>query len=200
MTTGDEQLVETLRLARDLCIGIGAFYVSPAGRVAFALSPVVTLPDVGNRIEMLAQACLTHPEARGRELFWNAEVTVEGESADDSLACVALPLRADREWLGLLGVVDTWLPELDDEQRTGLLRLAQGLARRLVADPVEAELSRAHSPRSEPLTYRVGGGRRDDPLTSSTAPDDAPGSVSSTGDGEASPWGHGQRAEPRAPS
>jgi diguanylate cyclase (GGDEF)-like protein/PAS domain S-box-containing protein len=139
MTSGDEQLVETLRLARDLCIGIGAFYVSPTGRVAFALSPVVTLPDVGNRIEMLAQGCLLHPEARGRELFWNAEVTDEGQSPDDSLACVAIPLRADREWLGLLGVVDTWLPELDDEQRTGLLRLSQSLARRLADSPVSPE-------------------------------------------------------------
>ncbi|HUZ10536.1 MAG TPA: diguanylate cyclase [Acidimicrobiales bacterium] len=139
MTSGDEQLVETLRLARDLCIGIGAFYVSPAGRVAFALSPVVTIPDVGNRIEVLAQSCLSHPEARGRELFWNAEMTDEGQSPDDSLACVAVPLRVNREWLGLVGVVDTWLPELDDEQRTGLLRLSQGLARRLAAEPDAAE-------------------------------------------------------------
>ena len=65
--------------------------------MAFTLSPVVTLPDVGNRIEMLAQECLAHPEARGRELFWNAEVTEEGQSTDDSLACVAIPLRVDRE-------------------------------------------------------------------------------------------------------
>ena len=144
MTSEDEQLVETLRLARDLCIGIGAFYVSPAGRVAFALSPVVTIPDVGNRIELLAQSCLSHPEARGRELFWNAEMTDEGQSPDDSLACVAVPLRANREWLGLVGVVDTWLPELDDEQRTGLLRLAQGLARRLSVDPDAIEQSAAH--------------------------------------------------------
>jgi diguanylate cyclase (GGDEF)-like protein/PAS domain S-box-containing protein len=139
MTSGDEQLVETLRLARDLCIGVGAFYASPSGRVAFALSPVITIPDVANRIEVLAQSCLSHPDARGRELFWNAEVTDEGQSPDDSLACVAVPLRADREWLGLIGVVDTWLPELDDEQRTGLLRLAQGLARRLAADPSTLE-------------------------------------------------------------
>jgi diguanylate cyclase (GGDEF)-like protein/PAS domain S-box-containing protein len=135
MTTGDEQLVETLRLARDLCIGIGAFYVSAAGRVAFTLSPAVSIPDVGNRIELLAQGCLSHPDARGRNLFFNAEMTGEGESPDDSLACVAVPLRADRQWFGLLGVVDTWLPELDDEQRTGLLRLAQALARRLAAAP-----------------------------------------------------------------
>ncbi len=130
-TTGDEQLVDTLRLARDLCIGIGAFCVSPAGRVAFALSPVATIPDVGNRIEMLARGCLSHPSARSRDLFWNAEIADEGDTDDDSLACVAMPLWAGGEWMGLLGVVDTWLPELDDEQRSGLKRLSQLLARRL---------------------------------------------------------------------
>ncbi|HLG66464.1 MAG TPA: diguanylate cyclase [Acidimicrobiales bacterium] len=130
-TTGDEQLVDVLRLARDLCIGIGAFCVWPEGRVAFALSPVATIRDVGNRIEMLARGCLSHPSARSKELFWNAELTDEGEAPEDSLACVAMPLWAGDEWVGLLGVVDTWLPELDDEQRSGLARLARLLARRL---------------------------------------------------------------------
>ena len=37
------------------------------------------------------------------------------------------------QYVGLLGVVDTWLPELDEEQRLGLLRLTQALADQLGA-------------------------------------------------------------------
>jgi diguanylate cyclase (GGDEF)-like protein/PAS domain S-box-containing protein len=134
MSIDDEQVLETLQLARDLCIGIGAFAVTPSGEVRSVQSPVATTPDIAGRIAALAQACLSHPDARGVEPFWNAEVVPSSESGYDTLACVAVPLHAGSQWLGLLGVVDTWLPELDHEQRVGLLDLAHGLAAQLAPD------------------------------------------------------------------
>lgn len=136
MSIDDERLHETLQLARDLCIGIGAFAVTPSGEVRSVQSPVATTPDITGRIAALAQACLSHPDARGVEPFWNAEVLPSSESGYDTLACVAVPLHAGGQWLGLLGVVDTWLPELDHEQRVGLLDIAHGLAAQMA--PTEA--------------------------------------------------------------
>jgi PAS domain-containing protein len=136
MSIDDERLHETLQLARDLCIGIGAFAVTPSGEVRSVQSPVATTPDITGRIAALAQACLSHPDARGVEPFWNAEVLPSSESGYDTLACVAVPLHAGGQWLGLLGVVDTWLPELDHEQRVGLLDIAHGLAAQMA--PAEA--------------------------------------------------------------
>ncbi|MHB1583255.1 MAG: diguanylate cyclase domain-containing protein [Acidimicrobiales bacterium] len=138
MSIDDEQLLETLQLARDLCIGIGAFAVTPSGEVRSAQSPVATTPGITGRIQALARACLSHPDARGAEPFWNAEVVPSSESGYDTLACVAVPLHAGGQWLGLLGVVDTWLPELDHEQRVGLLEIAHGLAARMA--PSEADV------------------------------------------------------------
>ncbi|MGH8997052.1 MAG: diguanylate cyclase domain-containing protein, partial [Acidimicrobiales bacterium] len=91
---------------------------------------------IGERVALLARSCLERPGAQGNELFWNAEILGEDESADDSLACVAVPIRAGAEWSGLLGVVDTWLPELDEEQRLGLLRLSQALGEQLARGAV----------------------------------------------------------------
>jgi diguanylate cyclase (GGDEF)-like protein/PAS domain S-box-containing protein len=47
-----------------------------------------------------------------------------------------VPIRVQNTYVGLLGVVDTWLPELDEEQRLGLLRLTQALADELAAGAV----------------------------------------------------------------
>ncbi|HXR54209.1 MAG TPA: diguanylate cyclase, partial [Acidimicrobiales bacterium] len=118
--------IATVRLARDLCMGMGAFVVSTRGDVRFELAAPGP-SGVGERVALLARSCLERPGAQGNEPFWNAEILGENESADDSLACVAVPIRAGTEWVGILGVVDTWLPELDEEQRLGLLRLAHGL-------------------------------------------------------------------------
>lgn len=146
MSMDDEQLVETLQLARDLCIGIGAFVVTPAGAVRSVQSPVATTPDISSRIEALARACLAHPDARGVEPFWNAEVMPSTESGYDTLACVAVPLHAGGQWLGLLGVVDTWLPELDQEQRLGLLDVARGLAEQMAEEAPPAPAPAAPVP------------------------------------------------------
>ncbi|HXW39478.1 MAG TPA: diguanylate cyclase [Acidimicrobiales bacterium] len=130
MENTQDQTIEAVRLARDLCMGMGAFVVSTRGDVRFEL----TAPGpagVGERVTQLARSCLERPGAQGNEPFWNAEILGEDESADDSLACVAVPIRAGTEWSGLLGVVDTWLPELDEEQRLGLLHLTQALGSQL---------------------------------------------------------------------
>jgi diguanylate cyclase (GGDEF)-like protein/PAS domain S-box-containing protein len=135
MENAEDQTIEAVRLARDLCMGMGAFVVSTRGDVRFELATPAPR-GVGERVTMLARSCLERPGAHGNEPFWNAEILGDDESADDSLACVAVPIRAGSEWSGLLGVVDTWLPELDEEQRLGLLRLTQALGDRLVSGQV----------------------------------------------------------------
>jgi diguanylate cyclase (GGDEF)-like protein/PAS domain S-box-containing protein len=131
MANTEDQTIEAVRLARDLCMGMGAFVVSTRGDVRFELASPGPR-GIGERVALLARSCLERPGAQGNEPFWNAEILGEDESADDSLACVAVPIRAGTEWSGLLGVVDTWLPELDEEQRLGLLRLSQALGEQLV--------------------------------------------------------------------
>ncbi len=125
----DTPIEESLRLARDLCLGVGAFYVTEAGSVFSNMSDVMRPDNADERVAALARTCLLHPSAHGTGLFWNAESADDGGPLQPewSLACVVAPVwRADR-WLGLLGVVDVWLPELDDEQRAGLLALAVGV-------------------------------------------------------------------------
>jgi diguanylate cyclase (GGDEF)-like protein/PAS domain S-box-containing protein len=119
----------TLRLARDLCLGVGAFFVTPAGTVFSSLSDVMRPEDAERRVAALARSCLSHPSARGKGLLWSAEPADEGDDThpDSSLACVVAPVWSGETWLGLLGVVDVWLPELDAEQRAGLLALAADL-------------------------------------------------------------------------
>ncbi len=117
-----------LRTAVDLCLGLGAFVVSMTGDVHVVVSDAMPPDDGARRIEVLARNCLSHPAARGRDLFWNAEVSTEAGSADRSLACVVVPAWSGDLEVGLLGVVDTWLPEPDTRQRAGLARLAADLA------------------------------------------------------------------------
>jgi diguanylate cyclase (GGDEF)-like protein len=117
-----------LRTALDLCLGIGAFVVSMTGVVRLVVSDAMPPEDGSRRIEVLARNCLSHPAANGHELFWNAEVSTEEGSADRSLACVVMPAWSGDLEVGLLGVVDTWLPEPDGHQRAGLARLAADLA------------------------------------------------------------------------
>ena len=131
---------DTLRLARDLCLGVGAFFVTPAGSVFSSTSGVTSPEQHEDRITALARSCLTHPSARGTSLFWSAEVAEEsvGPLPDTSLACVVAPVWSGPTWMGLLGVVDVWLPELDEEQRAGLLALAARLGDRQGPAPAAA--------------------------------------------------------------
>jgi len=152
MSSPEQGIDEVLRLARDLCMGTAAFAVSSSGALRYDLLAADPTPDLGPRVAALARSSLERPGARGSDAFWNAEVLGESDSADESLACVAVPVHANREWLGLLGVVDTWLPELDEEQRQGLVRLSQVLGERLAGDG--SELSPAS--RSEPAPSPVG--------------------------------------------
>jgi diguanylate cyclase (GGDEF)-like protein/PAS domain S-box-containing protein len=132
MATAEDRTTEAVRLARDLCMGLGGFVVSTTGEVRFELAEAGP-KGIGERVVALARSCLERPGSQGNEPFWNAEVLGEDESADDSLACVAVPVRARTEPVGLLGVVDTWLPELDEEQRLGLIRLSQVLGQQVAA-------------------------------------------------------------------
>ena len=118
---------EVLRTALDLCLGLGAFVVTMTGVVHPVLSDAMPPADGLRRIEVLARNCLLHPAARGRELFWNAEVSTEAGAADTSLACVVVPVWVGDTQRGLLGVADTWLPEPDEYQRAQLARLATAL-------------------------------------------------------------------------
>jgi diguanylate cyclase (GGDEF)-like protein len=133
MSSPEEGIDEVLRLARDLCMGTASFAVSSGGMLRYDLLPADPAIDLGPRVEALARSSLERPGARGTDAFWNAEILGESDSPDDSLACVAVPVHGDHQWLGLLGVVDTWLPELDEEQRQGLLRLSQVLGQRMAA-------------------------------------------------------------------
>lgn len=129
---------DVLQLALDLCVGTGAFMVTTSGDVHEVVSESMPPENGHRRIESLARSCLHHPGAHGREVFWNAEVMTEAVSADSSLACVVVPVWTADTQAGLLGVVDTWLPEPDDEQRAGLKALAQDLGRRLAAPELAA--------------------------------------------------------------
>jgi diguanylate cyclase (GGDEF)-like protein len=133
MSLPEEGIAEVLRLARDLCMGTASFVVTSDGSLRLDLLDADQPADLGPRVEALARSSLERPGARGTDAFWNAEILGESDSADDSLACVAVPVHGDHQWLGLLGVVDTWLPELDEEQRQGLIRLSQVLGQRLPA-------------------------------------------------------------------
>ncbi len=128
VTRETRSIDDGLRTALDLCLGLGAFIVSMTGAVDLVLSDAMPPDDGSRRIEVLARNCLSHPAARGHDLFWNAEVSTEAGSADRSLACVVMPVWSGDVELGLLGVVDTWLPEPDGYQRAGLARLAADLA------------------------------------------------------------------------
>lgn len=126
-----ESIEGALRTALDLCLGLGAFVVSMTGDVHRVVSDAMPPDDGWRRIEVLARNCLSHPAAHGRDLFWNAEVSTEAGAADRSLACVVVPVWSADTELGLLGVVDTWLPEPDGYQRAGLNRLASDLSQLL---------------------------------------------------------------------
>lgn len=119
---------DSLHLALDLCLALGAFVVGLTGAVHSVVSTAMLAEDGTRRIELLASSCLSHPAAHGRELFWNAEVSTEADAADRSLACVVVPIWAGATQVGLLGIVDTWLPEPDEEQSDGLRSLAEVLA------------------------------------------------------------------------
>lgn len=162
----DTSIDETLRLARDLCLGVGAFFVTPAGTVFSSMSDVMRPEDAESRVAELARSCLVHPAAHGSNLFWSAEEADSGESAspDSSLACVVVPVRAASTWVGLLGVVDVWLPELDQEQRAGFVTLARRLAEQLPpmapsqagAPPTASERDGQATPRyAEPFVGEV---------------------------------------------
>lgn len=126
---------ETLGLARDLCLGVDSFFVTGTGNVWSIMSGALQPDDAQRRVADLARSCLSHPSARGHDPFWSAETGDDDSEvlADSSLACVVIPVWHGPAWVGLLGVVDVWLPELDQEQRSGLQALADDLAAHLRA-------------------------------------------------------------------
>jgi len=122
------RLGSALRLARNLCAGIAAFYMAPTGEMRLSLSSAMSAPDLAERTGALARACLEHPGAQGTEPFYTAEPMEEAGNPDDALACVAIQVRRAGAPMGVLGVVDTWLPDLDQQQLQGLHQLAELLA------------------------------------------------------------------------
>jgi len=139
-------------LARDLCAGSGAFFVTHAGEVRLSLSSAANSTDFAERTLALGRLCLEHPGAVGREVFYTAE-PMEKRSLDVSLTCVAATVLSDAGPLGVLGVVDNWLPELDDQQFAGLERIAADLGRDLESiASLQSGPSESHSSPSEPTT------------------------------------------------
>ena len=91
MKSAEDQTIEAVRLARDLCMGMGAFVVSTSGDVRFELAAPGHTGNLGERVAVLARSCLERPGAQGNEPFWNAEILGDDESADDSSACCTEP-------------------------------------------------------------------------------------------------------------
>lgn len=158
---------ELLHLACDLLMGLGAFVVTLTGAVRCVVCASMPPDDGLRRIGVLARNCLAHPSAHDHRLFWNAELSSEADSADRSLACVVAPVWAADTQVGLLGVVDTWLPEPGEDERAGLLALAETLARLALAETEGSEPTGLvstglldGSPRSEPPS--VGDAGRED--------------------------------------
>src|SRR5580658_10499257 len=60
MTNADDQTIEAVRLARDLCMGLGAFVVSTRGDVRFELAAPGP-SGIGERVAVLARSCLERP-------------------------------------------------------------------------------------------------------------------------------------------
>jgi len=183
-------LLDALRLARDLCVGVASFFASADGTVIMSVSPDLDGTDTAERVRALAKRCLSHPMSQGRQFFANAELNREGLSDDLSLACVVSPIWAGEDWLGVIGVADTWLPELNDDQRFGLQRLGNILARRVAENgagskgaPDRSEErraarlpplleTRAEEPVSGPRSFSIGGAvpsRREESLFSEVA-------------------------------
>lgn len=129
---------DVLSTALDLSLGLASFAVRTTGEVEVVVCDAVPFEGGKDRIAALARSSLEHPDAQGRDMFWNAEVATAAGSADRPLACVVVPAWAGSVRIGLLGVVDTWLPEPDDDQRAGLEHLARTLARALTPAPAPA--------------------------------------------------------------
>ncbi len=156
MTAVEDKFTHRLRLAREICIGLAAFFVSPEGDIRINQLSGDQHPDLDARVGALARSCLSHPSARGGELFWNARIVTDSDLADDSLACVAIALQSGGTWLGLLGVADTWLPELDGEQRRSLASLAQDLTAGLVSGEIEIPSAAAPAATEPPAATPIG--------------------------------------------
>ena len=145
---------ETLRLARDLCLCAGSFFVTASGNVSSSLSDGMHLEDAERRIAELARTCLSHPAEGGHDFFWNVEDAGEGsdENLEWSLACAVLPVWSGSTWVGLLGVADVWVPDLDQEQRSGLRALGQALGERQRQTAGEARTPDAATASARPGT------------------------------------------------
>jgi diguanylate cyclase (GGDEF)-like protein/PAS domain S-box-containing protein len=132
MVPDQDRIRELLRLARDTCTGIAAFLASGPSDVTVVVSPSEAA-DLEERVARLAESTYQHPRVGEGDLIWNAEIPEDPETASESIACVALPLKREETLLGVLGVVDFWLPEIDDELRGLLGRIADQLAQTLIA-------------------------------------------------------------------
>ncbi len=148
------RIAEALRLARDLCAGSGAFFVTKQGEVRLSLSSMANTPEFAERTLTLGRLCLEHPGAAGPDVFYTAE-PMEKRSLDVSLTCVAATVMTEKGTIGVLGVVDNWLPELDDQEFAGLQRIAADLARDLESiAALASELTESQTPASEPTPIR----------------------------------------------
>lgn len=130
MTTVESWTEELLRLAREVSTTTASFLVRADGAVTVDLLPEETLPGLDARVERLARATLdAAADRRANEIIWFAEQAPEGETEDaNSLTCAAVRLGNDLSPLGLMGVADTWMPDIDSELWADLQRLAGELS------------------------------------------------------------------------
>lgn len=121
MPIREQRRRELLQLARDISAAVAAFLVTPSGEVTIELTDPQAAADLESRVNRLALSTWSYATDRGSDIIWNAEpLDDDGDGRPEPLACVALTITGRSELLGLLGVSDTWLPELDSELRSAL--------------------------------------------------------------------------------
>lgn len=121
MPIREQRRRELLQLARDISAAVAAFLVTPSGEVTVELTDPQAEAELEGRITRLALSTWSYATDRGSDIIWNAEPLDEnGAIAPEPLACVAVTIAGRDELVGLLGVSDTWLPELDGELRSAL--------------------------------------------------------------------------------
>lgn len=178
---GDQRLQDVLLLARDLCMGTNGFFAAADGSVR--MEPA---PDPGDqrglRATSLARGCLRHGDAQGTAPFWSAEAAEPGQVADEALACVALPLYDDQEFVGLLGVIDDWLPDLNEEQLGGLGKIGAELCV-LVGQEPQPESPSIELPEAPPTPTDAGLPPQITVLNAPPVPEENPASEATAGIG-----------------
>ncbi len=151
MTPREERTRELLRLAREVSTTVAAFLVLADGDVIVEVQLEESSEELEGRVARLAMATFasaSDPDVD--EIIWNADPPAGGGGGPEPLACAAFRLGEGEHYLGLMGVADPWMPELDDDLWAALEQLATSMTSLLEASPskgpIEAELKAGEHP------------------------------------------------------